>query len=184
MINFANFPKFIIWSSFPWKLSLDAEMLWKTMEKTRHFIIYANLALWKFYVNHWAPPTAVVFPPCILSAFGTRAEEESSWSVVNEMMWSVRWTPIVPLSCSYSLVKPRVSTVKTTLHRERKRESKGGTSLYTKLSGFPCTNNYLNEWTHILLICQHANFSIWHALQLKLCVRKVMKAFYISIAIV
>jgi len=106
-------------------------------KKTRHFIIYANLALWKFYVNQWAPPTAVVFPPCILSAFGTRTEEGSSWSVVNEMMWSVRWTPIVLLSCSYSLVKPRVSTVKTTLRRKRKRESKRGNQLVHKTQWFP-----------------------------------------------
>lgn len=96
----ANFPKFIICSSFPWKPSLRCS-LWKCERewKKRDISSYANLALWKFYVNHWAPPTAVVFPPCILFASGTRIEEECSWSVVNETMWSVRWTPIVLLSC-------------------------------------------------------------------------------------
>lgn len=70
-------------SSFPWKLSLrcclrKCEREWKKWDIST----YANLALWKFYVNHWAPPTSVVFPPCILSAFGTRIEEERSWSLL------------------------------------------------------------------------------------------------------
>ncbi len=96
---------------------------------------------------------------------------------VHGLLWMRRCGQLGELHCtSFLLVLLSGETpgvyCKNNSAVERARESKWGTRLYTKLSGFPylCIPKKLLKWVNacILLIYQHAHISICHAVLLKL----------------
>lgn len=156
--------------------------VWERMEKTRHFIICQSGTLeilCKSLGTSHSCCISPMHPFCIRDKDWRR---EIMVSVVNETMWSVRWTPIVLLSCSYSLVKPRVSTVKTTLLSRAGGKAKGEpactqSSVVSHIGVHQ--QKYLNEWSH----SYYSTCKFKHLACTAVEIVLGMEAFYISIAI-
>lgn len=94
--------------------------------------------------------------------------------------------PLYLFPAHLTLVKPRVSTVKTALLSREGVKAKAE-ACCTQSSVVSHINvhqlRYLNEWKHQLLIWKHANFCISNAQRLKFCVCQCKAKNYESLCL-